>query len=103
MVFGHMPLHDLHLMLGATVAYRLPHPRPHFTSKNRLAVLGRIHHMQMNFEYRMRAESIVWHLPSVLGGALAKTVALRRGLQPSQTGTVNKLIQRNRCSIQSDY
>ena len=59
MVFGHMPLHDLLLMLGANVAYQLPHPRPHFTTKNRLALLGRKHPMQMNFEYRMRAASIL--------------------------------------------
>lgn len=65
-----MPLHDLHFMLSANVADQIPHPRSHFPTQRRFAVLGGEHHMQMNLEYRMRAAAIVWHPPSLSGGAL---------------------------------
>src|SRR3954451_21588123 len=46
------------------------------------------HQMQMNLKYRVRAPSVFRHPLSLPAARLLKPSPVRRGLQPSQTGTV---------------
>src|SRR3954453_8712368 len=52
------------------------------------SVLRDPHQMQMNLKYRVRAPSGFWHPLSLPAARLLKPSPVRRGLQPSQTGTV---------------
>src|SRR3954451_6708317 len=52
------------------------------------SVLRDPHQMQMNLKYRVRAPSVFWHPLSLPAARLLKPSPVRRGLQPSQTGTV---------------
>src|ERR1700730_3627273 len=76
-VFGHMPLHDGHLMLGAYVSYQISRACRHLSCQGRSPILRDPHQMQMDLEYGVRAASIFWH-PSRLSSA--------RSLKPSPKG-----------------
>src|SRR3954453_22669900 len=54
------------------------------------SVLRDPHQMQMNLKYRVRAPSVFWHPLSLPAARLLKPSPVRRGLQPSQTGTVKE-------------
>jgi hypothetical protein len=70
-----MPFHDLHIVLPADVPYQISRPR-HYLSGQRWPSIPRdAHQMQMNLKYGVRAVAILWHLPSVICGALAEAVA----------------------------
>src|SRR4051795_7346386 len=49
------------------------------------------HQMQMNLKYRVRAPSVFRHPLSLPAARLLKPSPVRRGLQPSQTGTVKEV------------
>src|SRR3984893_1920103 len=80
-VFGHMPLHDGHLMLGAYVSYQISRACRHLSCQGRSPILRDTHQMQIDLEYGVRAASIRHVLKRILAslevilGALAEAVA----------------------------
>jgi hypothetical protein len=60
-VFGDVPLHDLHLMLPANVPNQIAHPRRYLSTQRRPPVFRYPDQMQMNLEYGMRAVSVFSH------------------------------------------
>src|SRR3954453_5564062 len=64
------------------IAARLQVPSP------KLLLQVRKFRQQMNLKYRVRAPSVFRHPLSLRAARLLKPSPVRRGLQPSQTGTV---------------
>src|SRR5947209_15944349 len=69
------------------IAARLQVPSP------KLLLQVRKFRQQMNLKYRVRAPSVFRHPLSLRAARLLKPSPVRRGLQPSQTGTVNLAIE----------
>jgi hypothetical protein len=74
-VLGHMPFHDLHLVLPAYIPDQISHPLGHISSQGRPSIFRYPHQMQMDLENRMRAVSVIRHPPSLVPGARAEAVA----------------------------
>src|SRR3954470_4775457 len=88
MILRHMPLHYLYFVLPANVTDQVAHSHRYISRQRRPSVLRDPHQMQMNLKYRVRAPSVFWHPLSLPAARLLKPSPVRRGLQPSQTGTV---------------
>src|SRR5206468_10078386 len=88
MILRHVPLHYLHFMLPANVTDQVAHSHGHISRQRRASVLPDPHQMQMNLKYRVRAPSVFRHPLSLPPARLLNPSPVRRGLQPSQTGTV---------------
>src|SRR3954451_22853762 len=88
MILRHMPLHYLYFVLPANVTDQVAHSHCYISRQRRPSVLRDPHQMQMNLKYRVRAPSVFRHPLSLPAARLLKPSPVRRGLQPSQTGTV---------------
>jgi hypothetical protein len=88
MILGHVPLHDLHLMFRANIPDQVPDAGSHFPAQRRTPVFRYPNQMQMDLENGVRAPSVIRHPSSLSGARSLKPSPERRGLQPSQTGTV---------------
>src|SRR5580693_10764156 len=75
MVLGHMPFHDLHLVLPADIPDQISHPLGHVSTQCWSSIFRYPHQMQMDLENRMRAVSIIHHPTSLVPSALAEAVA----------------------------
>src|SRR3954453_8753712 len=85
---GYIP-HYLHFVLSANVTDQVAHSHRYISRQRRPSVLRDPHQIQMNLKYRVRAPSVFRHPLSLPPARLLKPSPVRRGLQPSQTGTVN--------------
>src|SRR5438445_7962772 len=81
-VFGHMPLHDGHLMLGANVSYQISRACRHFSRQCRSPILRDPHQMQMDLKYGVRAASILWHPPRLSSARSPKPSPKGEGFDP---------------------
>jgi hypothetical protein len=88
MILGHVPLHDLHLVFRANIPDQVPDAGSHFPAQRRRPVFRYPNQMQMDLENGVRAPSVIWNPSSLSGARSLKPSPERRGLQPSQTGTV---------------
>jgi len=75
MVLGHMPFHDLDLVLTAYIPDQISHSLGHVSTQCRSSIFRYPHQMQMDLENRMRAVPVIRHSPSLVPGALAEAVA----------------------------
>src|SRR5580693_3218038 len=75
MVLGHMPFHDLDLVLPAYIPDQISHSLGHVSNQCRSSIFRYPDQMQMDLENRMRAVSVVRHPPSLVPGARAEAVA----------------------------
>jgi hypothetical protein len=75
MVLGHMPFHDLDLVLPAYIPDQISHSLGHVSTQCRSSIFRYPDQMQMDLENRMRAVSVIRHPPSLVPGALAEAVA----------------------------
>ena len=75
MVLGHMPFHDLDLVLPAYIPDQISDPLGYVSTQYRSSIFRYPHHMQMDLENRMRTVSIIRHPPSLVLGARAEAVA----------------------------
>jgi len=87
-VLRHMSFHDRNFVRRADVPNEIPHSRRYFTHQRLSTILRRPYQMQMYLEYCMRAAPVIRHLQSLSSARSLEAVASRRGLQPSQTGTM---------------
>src|SRR5947208_5481226 len=88
MILSYVPLHYLRFLLPANVTDQVAHSHRYLSRQRRPSVLRDPHQIQMNLKYRVRAPSVFRHPLSLPAARLLKPSTLRRGLQPSQTGTV---------------
>src|SRR3982751_3188770 len=84
---GYIP-HYLHFVLSANVTDQVAHSHRYISRQRRPSVLRDPHQIQMNLKYRVRTPSVFRHPLSLPPARLLKPSPVRRGLQPSQTGTV---------------
>jgi hypothetical protein len=75
MALGHMPFHDLDLVLPAYIPGQISHSLGHVSTQCRSSIFRYPDQMQMDLENRMRAVSVIRHPPSLVPGALAEAVA----------------------------
>jgi hypothetical protein len=75
MVLGHMPFHNLDLVLPAYIPDQISHSLGHVSTQCRPSIFRYPDQMQMDLENRMRAVSVVRHPPSLVPGARAEAVA----------------------------
>src|SRR4051794_19755340 len=101
MILRYVPLHYLHFVLPANLTDQVAHSHRYISRQRRPSVLRDPHQMQMNLKYRVRAPSVFRHPLSLPAARLLKPSPVRRGLQPSQTGTVNVAKQRTGCGSRS--
>ena len=74
-VLGHVPLHNLHLVLRTDIPDQVPYPRCHLATQRWPSILRYPHPMQMDLEYGMRGASVICHPTSLICGARAEAVA----------------------------
>jgi hypothetical protein len=65
MVLGHMPFHDLDLVLPAYIPDQISHSLGHVSTQCRPSIFRYPDQMQMDLENRMRAVSVVRHPPKL--------------------------------------